>query len=330
MKTLFSGAQPTGNIHLGNYIGAIKNWVKLQNEYNCIFSIVDLHSLSIKYNTEELENKILDLAANYIACGINPEKSTIFIQSHVKEHCELLWLLSTVTPLGDLNRMTQFKDKSSQNPQNINLGLYSYPVLQAADICLYRAQFVPVGEDQIQHIELTREIVRKFNTRFDTDFLPEPAEILSTAPRLLGCDGEAKMSKSKGNDIGLTEDDKTIRTKIMQSKTDPSRIRKTDPGNPEVCNIYSWHKIFSTKEEQQECYTGCKTAGIGCVDCKKIVYNNILNVIEPIRNNYNSIINRKDGYLKDILIEGGKKCRKIAKENMSEIKKIMGIPEYDS
>lgn len=324
MKRLFSGAQPTGTLHLGNYIGAVKNWVELQHNYECIYSIVDLHALTIEYDQNTMKEKILDLAKTYIACGVNPEKALLFIQSHVPQHTELMWILSTVTPLGELNRMTQFKDKAKQHSHNINLGLYSYPVLQAADILLYKAEIVPVGEDQVQHIEITREIARKFNFRFNTEFLPEPQEHLTKGARLMGLDGESKMSKSKNNFIGLDEDEKSIMNKLRGAKTDPARIKRTDPGNPEVCNMYSWHKIFSSDEEQKICADGCRSAQIGCVDCKKILCGNINKLVEPVRLKKIEL-DRQDDYVRDILFSGSEKCREIAGETMEGIRKIMGL-----
>ncbi|MGM0608619.1 MAG: tryptophan--tRNA ligase [Candidatus Muiribacteriota bacterium] len=324
MKKLFSGVQPTGTIHLGNYTGAIKNWVNLQNKYDCIFSIVDLHSITVKYNPKQLHKRVMELAKVYIASGIDPEKSIIFVQSDIKEHTELMWILSTVTPLGELNRMTQFKDKAQNNKSNVNLGLYAYPVLQAADILLYYSEFVPVGQDQVQHVELTREIARKFNKKFRTDLLPLPEELLSIAPRIIGIDGENKMSKSKNNYIGLTEDDKVINKKIMGAKTDPARIRKTDAGNPEICNVFSWHKIYSSESEKSECFEACKKAEIGCVECKKVVAGNILNIISPIRENYYKL-EKKNSFVRDILKFGAEKAEKIAKKNINEIKKTAGL-----
>ncbi|MCK9224574.1 MAG: tryptophan--tRNA ligase [Candidatus Muirbacterium halophilum] len=324
MKRLFSGAQPTGTLHLGNYIGAIKNWVELQNKYDCIFSIVDLHAITIEYNQKSMREKILDLAKTYIACGIEPDKAKLFIQSQVKQHTELMWILSTVTPLGELNRMTQFKDKAKQHSHNINLGLYSYPVLQAADILVYKAEFVPVGEDQIQHIEITREIARKFNFRFNTDYLPEPKELLSKGARLMGLDGDSKMSKSKNNFIGLDEDEKSIMNKLRGAKTDPARIKRTDSGNPKICNMFAWHKIFSSEEEQNKCSDGCKTAQIGCVDCKKILCANINKIIEPIRLKKQEL-DKDNDYIIDILKNGAVKCSNIAEETMIGVRDILGF-----
>jgi len=324
MKRLFSGAQPTGTLHIGNYLGAIKNWVDLQEKYECVFSIVDYHSLTINYEKEDMKKRIIDLAATYLACGIDPERCKLFIQSWIKEHTELMWILSCVTPMGELNRMTQFKDKSSKNVGNVNLGLYAYPVLQAADIILYKSEFVPVGEDQVQHIELTREIVRKFNARYNTDIFPEPQEILSSSKRILGIDGENKMSKSLNNHIGLDDDDKTIQQKLMQAKTDPARVRKTDPGNPAVCNVFSWHKIFSTENEISECAKGCVDASIGCVQCKKILLSHMKELITPIREKKAQILKDTD-YIKDVLVEGAKKCDIIAKNTINEVREVIGV-----
>jgi len=324
MKRLFSGAQPTGTLHIGNYLGAIKNWVDLQEKYDCIFSIVDYHSITIDYDQKVMKKRILDLAATYLACGIDPDKSTLFVQSWIKEHTELMWILSCVTPMGELNRMTQFKDKSGRNAGNVNLGLYAYPVLQAADIILYKSEFVPVGEDQVQHIELAREIVRKFHLRFGKEVFPEPRELLSTSKRILGLDGENKMSKSLNNYIGLDDDDDTIKKKLMRAKTDPARVRKTDQGNPEICNIFSWHKIFSTEKEVSECAKGCVEASIGCVQCKKILFEQMTKFVTPIREKKEELLKDTDS-IRDILVRGAKKCDKIAKETIDEVRRVIGV-----
>jgi len=238
MKRIFSGIQPTGEIHIGNYIGAIKQWIELTSEYDCIYCVVDYHAITIEYDIEQLRQRTIDTGLILMACGLSPDNCKIFVQSHVPEHTELAWIFNCVTPIGELERMTQFKDKARQHRENINMGLMDYPVLQAADILIYKAGYVPVGEDQVQHIELSREVARKFNNRFSPLF-PEPQAILSHAPRILGVDGINKMSKSMNNYIGILEDKDIIWEKLRTAVTDVNRVRRKDPGNPELCNIYT-------------------------------------------------------------------------------------------
>lgn len=322
-KRLFSGIQPSGDVHIGNYLGAIKNWVRLIERYECLFCIVDYHAITIEYKPEEMQRRILNAAAVNIAAGLDPERCIIFVQSHVPEHTELAWILNTVTPMGHLERMTQFKDKSKQHRENINAGLFTYPVLQAADIMLYKGEAVPVGEDQVQHIELAREIARKFNQRYGETF-PDPVEILSEAPRIMGLDGKTKMSKSLGNYISLVETPESIGKKLATAVTDENRKRRADPGNPDICNLFTLHKHFSQKEHIERVNTECRTAGIGCVECKKILSENVIAVLNPIREKYESLI-RDQGYLSDILRSCAKKCKEIAENTMAEVKKKMGL-----
>lgn len=322
-KRVFSGIQPTGEIHMGNYFGAIKNWVGLPEKYECIFCIVDYHAITIPYNTATMKQNIINAAKVNIACGISPEKSLIFVQSHVKEHTELAWIFNCITPLGLLERMTQFKDKSAQHRQEVNLGLLAYPVLQAADILLYKAELVPVGEDQVQHIELSRDIARKFNLRFG-DYFPEPKELLTPTARIMGLDAENKMSKSKGNTIGVVEDPVSIQNKLNTAVTDTNRKRKQDPGNPDICNLYSYHKLVSTNDEMSYVSDGCKNASIGCVECKKILGKNMINTFAPIREKYLEI-SQKDDYIIEVLHEGAKKATIIAQKTMNDIREIIGV-----
>src|SRR5688572_12867791 len=268
METVFSGIQPSGELHLGNYLGAVRSWVELQRQYRCFYCIVDYHAITQPYEPAEMVARARAMAIDVLACGVNPERATLFVQSAVPEHTELAWALASVTPFGELGRMTQFKDKSEHHPDNVNAGLFTYPVLQTADILLYGATRVPVGEDQRQHLELAREIVRKWNTRFGDTFA-EPQPLFSSTPKILGLDGQAKMSKSLGNTIGLRETDDAVWGKLRTAATDPARVKRTDPGDPDRCNIYTLHKFFSTDERQGEVRVGCSTAGIGCIDCKK-------------------------------------------------------------
>ncbi|HBL24288.1 MAG TPA: tryptophan--tRNA ligase [Deltaproteobacteria bacterium] len=323
MKRIFSGIQPTGEIHLGNYVGAIRNWVYLQDEYDCIFSVVDYHAITIEYPAEEMKKRTLDTAVILLACGLTPEKSNIFVQSHVPEHTELAWIFNTVTPIGEVERMTQFKDKARQHRANINMGLMDYPVLQAADILLYKAGYVPVGEDQVQHIELCREVARKFNARFSPIF-PEPEELLSLAPRILGVDGQSKMSKSLGNYIGILEEEGDVWEKLRTAVTDVSRVRRKDPGNPEVCNIYTIHRAFSDNSMLIEIDKGCTTAGIGCIDCKKMLFENLKKELEPIRLKAAELQGNMD-YVIDVLAQGAAACKKTATATMDEVRRTMGL-----
>ncbi|HBE44428.1 MAG TPA: tryptophan--tRNA ligase [Deltaproteobacteria bacterium] len=323
MKKIFSGIQPTGDIHLGNYVGAIREWVHLTEEYDCIYCVVDYHAITVEYNIEELARRTIETAFVLIACGLSPEKCKIFVQSHVPEHTELTWIFNCITPIGELERMTQFKDKSRQHRANINMGLMGYPVLQAADILIYKADFVPVGEDQVQHVELSREVARKFNSRYGTIF-PEPQVILSMAPRILGVDGQSKMSKTLNNYIGVLEDEKDVWEKLRTAVTDVNRVRRTDKGNPEVCNIYTIHRAFSENKMLLEIDRECRSAGIGCIDCKKMLFENVKKELTPIRER--ALALQKDtGYVIDVLKKGAQECGAIARKTMDEVRKATGI-----
>lgn len=323
MQRVLSGIQPTGELHIGNYLGAIKNWVSLIDKYECFFCIVDYHAITIKYDVSLMQKYIHNAAVEYIASGLDPNKCTIFVQSHVPEHTELMWILNTVTPIGELERMTQYKDKAKQHSQNVNAGLLIYPVLQTADIIIYKANLVPVGEDQVQHIELAREIVRDFNNRYGEIF-PEPKELLSNAPRVMGLDGVKKMSKSVGNHIALVDNEEVLKKKILPAPTDPSRVRRSDPGNPDICNIYSYHKFFSDSETLELVNNECRKAGIGCVDCKNKLIKFVVQELTPIQERIKEL-EKKPDYIKDVLNNGAKKCRSIAQETMTEVKKAMGL-----
>ena len=321
--TIFSGIQPTGDIHLGNYVGAIRHWVRLMEEYDCIFSVVDYHAITVEYPIEELKQRSVETALILIACGLSPEKCRIFVQSHVPEHTELAWIFNCVTPIGELERMTQFKDKSKQHRGNINMGLMGYPVLQAADILIYKAGFVPVGEDQVQHVELSREVARKLNGRYGEIF-PEPQVILSRAPKILGVDGQAKMSKTLNNYIGILENEKDVWEKLRTAVTDVNRVRRSDAGNPEVCNIYTIHRAFSENAVLLEIDNGCRSAAIGCIDCKKMLFENINKELAPIRERAIALKNHT-GYVIDSLKKGAKECSAIAKQTMDEVRRVIGL-----
>lgn len=323
MKRIFSGIQPTGEIHLGNYVGAIRNWVELTKEYDCIFCVVDYHAITVEYPIEELKKRTIETALILIASGLTPDTCKVFVQSHVPEHTELAWIFNCVTPIGELERMTQFKDKSRQHRANINMGLMDYPVLQAADILIYKAGYVPVGEDQVQHIELSREVARRFNNRFG-DIFPEPQVILSHAPRILGVDGASKMSKSMNNYIGLLEDKDAIWEKLRTAVTDVNRVRRADPGNPELCNIWTIHRAFSREDELLEIDKGCRQASIGCIDCKKVLFKNMMDELTPIRDRADSLKKDRD-YVIDVVRKGAKTCSEIAKKTMEEVRSSLGI-----
>jgi len=323
MKRIFSGIQPTGEIHLGNYVGAIRNWVELTKDYDCIFCLVDYHAITVEYPTDEFKKRVIETALILIACGLTPDKCKVFVQSNVREHTELTWIFNCVTPIGELERMTQFKDKSKQHRANINMGLMDYPVLQAADILIYKAGFVPVGEDQVQHVELCREVARKFNSRFG-ELFPEPKALLSIAPKILGVDGAAKMSKTLGNYIGLLEDEKSMWDKLRTAVTDVNRVRRTDKGNPELCNIFTIHKAFSENQTLLNVDRGCRTADIGCIDCKKLLFTNLKSELGPIRERAFSLMKDTD-YVIDVVRKGASDCSAIAQSTMTEVRSALGL-----
>ena len=322
-KRVFSGIQPSGEIHVGNYIGAIQNWVKLMDDYDCIFCIVDYHAMTKRYDPANLQRRILDAAIVNIACGLDPDRCSIFVQSRIVEHAELAWIFNCITPYGELQRMTQFKEKSKHQHKNINVGLLDYPVLQAADILVYKAEVVPVGEDQIQHIEFSREVARKFNAAFGRTF-PEPQAHIGKHKRLMGLDGKSKMSKSLNNYIGVLDDEATLWRKLKTAFTDESRIRKSDPGDPEICNIFTLHEAFSGTEETGEIGSGCRAGTIGCVDCKKRLHGNLGNHLTPIREKAGKL-RRNPQEVWDVLERGASDCRKIARKVMDEVREKSGL-----
>jgi len=324
VKVLFTGIQPTGEIHLGNYFGAIANWVRLQHDYVSYISVVDLHAVTIPFEPGEMPRRVLDLATTLYACGIDMEKTTLFVQSEVPGHADLTWLFNTITPLGELERMTQFKDKRDQFRASVNVGLLDYPVLQAADILIYKGEVVPVGEDQVQHVEFTREVARHFNARFGDTF-PECAALLTATPRVAGLDGESKMSKSKGNSIGVLETPEQIWAKVAPAKTDPARVRRADPGTPEKCNIWYYHLLVTPEPERRDIHSGCTTAGIGCIDCKKVFHRSLMKVLDPIRERYAELSTGRKKEVEDRLEANAGKCRAVARDTMLEVKGKMGL-----
>ena len=323
---VFSGARPTGRQHLGNYLGAIKNYVALQDEYDCVYCIVDLHALTTVEDTENLKQNTYEMALDWLAAGIRPAETIMFVQSHVPQVTELHTILSMVTPLGKLTDLPTFKEKVRQQPDNVNYGLVGYPVLMTADIVLYKSDVVPVGVDQAPHIEFAREIVRSFNYRFHTKALIEPQMKNTEVPKVLGIDGKEKMGKSLNNHIELAATPEETQKRVMQMVTDPARLRRNDPGNPDVCNVFSMHKIFSSPEEIEMINRDCRTAALGCVDCKKLFAKNLNRNLEPFRAQRAEIA-AKPGQVWDVLHDGAQRARTLAEETMKEVRAALQLPE---
>jgi tryptophanyl-tRNA synthetase len=323
MARVFSGIQPSGELHIGNYLGAVQNWVKLQHQHDCLFCIVDLHAITQPYDVATLAERTLEMAVGLFAAGLDPDKCIVFVQSHVAEHSELNWLLTTVAPLGELERQTQFKDKS-QRQESVPAGLLNYPVLQAAGVLLYKATLVPVGEDQVQHLELMREIARRWNSRYGTGYFPEPQPLLTKTKRVLGLDGQAKMSKSLGNTIGLFDSPETIWEKLRPAATDPARVTRKDPGNPDICNIFTIHQGFSPPETQAEVAHKCRTAGWGCLDCKRVLADNMIAALTPMRERADAL-RRDPQRLGERLRVGAAKARALARRTLAEVRERMGF-----
>jgi tryptophanyl-tRNA synthetase len=323
MPRIFSGIQPSGELHIGNYLGAVKNWVKLQGEIESIFCIVDYHAIIAAYDPSQLRQRRRDMAISLLAAGIDPSRASLFVQSDVPEHTELAWILNTVTPLGELERQTQFKDKSAKQ-ESIMAGLLNYPVLQAADILLYKADRVPVGEDQVQHLELSRVVARRWNATFRADYFPEPQPLLTPTRRVMGLDGQAKMSKSLGNTIGLLEEPDAIWNKLKPAMTDPARVKKTDPGTPEICNMYQLHKAFSPPETVAHVAMQCSTAGWGCIDCKRVLHASMETELVPIRARAKELI-ASPSKVDEALSSGAEKVTRIARTTIGEVRDAMGF-----
>ena len=320
---VFSGARPTGRQHIGNYLGAIQNYVGLQENYECIYCIVDIHALTTLEETHLLKENTHEMMLDWLAAGLDPEKSILFIQSHVPEVMELHTLLSMVTPLSWLLRVATFKEKVKAQPHNVNYGLVGYPVLMTADIVLYKADTIPVGEDQLPHLEVAREIVRRFHYLFGPTF-PEPKAKLTTFPLVLGLDGERKMSKSYDNDIELAASPEETTQRIMTAFTDPARQYRSDPGHPEVCNVYSLHHFYN-RERLVEIAEQCRGAAIGCVDCKQLLADAINKDLAPFRERRAEIAQRT-GYVDEVLADGARRAHAIAKETIKGVKEKMGLP----
>ncbi|MHC1782998.1 MAG: tryptophan--tRNA ligase [Anaerolineaceae bacterium] len=322
---VFSGARPTGRQHLGNYLGAIQNYVALQKDFDCVYCVVDLHALTTMETTLELRQNTYEMALDWLAAGIRPEESIVFIQSHVPEVTELHTILSMVTPLGKLTELPTFKEKIRQQPENINYGLVGYPVLMSADILLYKSDFVPVGIDQAPHIEFARELVRSFNYRYKSSALVEPQMKVTAIPKVLGLDGVQKMSKSLDNHIELAATPKETSDRIKTMFTDPARVTRDIPGNPDICNVFSMHKIFSKPEEVEMVNLECRRAGIGCVDCKKIYAKNLNENLQPFRDRRAEFA-QNPGNVWAILDDGAVRAREVARKTMAEVRAAIGLP----
>ena len=327
MTRVFSGIQPSGELHIGNYLGAVQNWVRLQSQHECLFCVVDLHAITQPYDAAALPQLTIDMAVSLYAAGLDPERCIVFVQSHVVEHTELNWLLTSVTPLGELERQTQFKDKS-QRQESVAMGILAYPVLQAADVLLYKASLVPVGEDQVQHLELMREIARRWNARYGEGFFPEPQPLLTRTRRVLGLDGKAKMSKSLGNTIGLFESPEAIWEKLRPAATDPARVTKKDPGTPEICNIFTLHQGFSPPEVVEEVAVKCRTAGWGCLDCKRKLADHMIATLKPMRERAEALKRDPQGVMQKLRLGAGK-ARALAHRTITEVRERMGFLKSD-
>ncbi len=321
-KRVFSGARPTGRQHIGNYIGAIQNYVALQDEYDCIYCIVDIHALTSLEDTASLQENIYEMMLDWLAAGLDPKKSILFVQSDVPEVMELHTLLSMTTPLGWLLRVPTFKEKARSQPQNVNYGLVGYPVLMAADIVLYKAEVVPVGEDQLPHLELAREIVRRFNTLFGPTFL-EPQAKLTSFPLVVGLNGVQKMGKSYDNHVELAATPEETSKRIMTAVTDPARQYRSDPGHPDVCNVFKLHQFFNLNRVQ-EIDAECRSAGIGCVDCKKLLAQGVNNILAPFRERRVKLA-ANPRVIYDVMSDGARQAQAIARETLAEAKQHMGL-----
>jgi len=321
-KRVFSGARPTGRQHLGNYLGAVQNYVALQDEYDCIYCIVDVHALTSLEDTSKLQETIHEMTLDWLAAGLDPQKSIIFVQSHVSEVMELHTLLSMVTPLNWLLRVPTFKEKVKLQPQNVNYGLVGYPVLMTADIVLYKAEAVPVGEDQLPHLELAREIARRFNYKFGHTF-PEPEAKLTSFPLILGLDGKEKMSAQLGNDIEIALSPEETVERVMTAVTDPARRYRHDPGHPEICNIYRLHNYLNPSQTDSIAEQ-CRSAKIGCVDCKTLLAQGLNSALKPFRER-RATLAAKPQYAADVLADGAQRAQVIARETIREVKQKMGL-----
>jgi len=325
-KRVLSGMQPSGLLHLGNYLGALENWKALQASYDCYFFVADWHALSTNYaDTSRIREFVRELLIDWLAAGIDPNRSTIFVQSRIPEHAILHLLLSMIIPIAWLERNPTYKEKQEEIKEKdlSTYGFLGYPVLQAADILLYKPDFVPVGKDQLPHLELTRELARRFNDIYKTSVFPEPKEHLTKFPKVLGTDGR-KMSKSYGNTINLSDTEPVVRQKLKTMVTDPARVRRNDPGNPDVCPVYDFHKIFSPLPIIEEVNRGCRTAAIGCIDCKKLVADRIVERLTPIWD-ARAKLTSNPSQVKEIVEAGSHKAATVAKATLHDVTEAMKI-----
>jgi len=323
-KRILSGMRPTGRLHLGNLVGALANWVKLQDTYQCFYMIADWHSLMSEYeNPKEMARNSIEVARDFVAAGLDPERSTIFVQSHVPEHLELAMVFSIITPLAWVERCPTYKEqlRELKGREITTYGFLGYPVLQAADIAVYKADAVPVGVDQLPHLELTREIVRRFNTLYKKNVFPEPAALLTESPKLLGLDNR-KMSKSYENFISLADTVETIEKKVGQMITDPKRVYMKDKGHPDICNVFSYYAMFSDQETRADVRMSCESASVGCTACKKRLAKILAGYLAPIRERRHALTDAK---IRDILDEGARKAREAASHTMAEVKKLVNL-----
>ena len=324
-KRILSGMRPTGPLHLGNLHGALANWVNMQEQYDCFFFIADWHALTSDYeDTGHISEYARNMLIDWLSAGLLPDKSTLFIQSHIKEHAELFLVLSMITPVPWLERNPTYKDQIVQlsNKDLSTFGFLGYPVLQAADIIMYKAYGVPVGVDQVPHVEITREIARRFN-HFYGEVFPEPESILTQTPKILGID-RRKMSKSYNNAIFLSDSPDEIAAKVSKMLTDPQRARKSDPGDPDVCNVYEFHKLYSDNQTVERINRDCRTAEIGCVECKEIMARNLINALEPMREK-RAYYEDRPHLVDEIIVDGCEKARKVARKTMTEVKAAIKI-----
>jgi tryptophanyl-tRNA synthetase len=323
MARIFSGIQPSGELHIGNYLGAVRDWVELQRDHETYICIVDLHAITQEYDVGTLARQSFEMATSLLASGIDPNESVLFVQSHVPEHAELAWVFNTVTPLGELERMTQFKDKS-QRQESVLAGLLNYPVLQAADVLLYKADLVPVGEDQLQHIELMREIARKWNARYHRGFFPEPKAQTGDALRITGLDGQSKMSKSLGNTVSILEEPEEIWKSVRPAKTDPARVTRRDPGDPDKCNLYSLHRHFTPPDTVKDVAEKCRSAGWGCLDCKRVLVDYMAEKFGPMRDRARELREHPER-VEEILRDGADRAGEVAQRTMRGVREHMGF-----
>jgi tryptophanyl-tRNA synthetase len=338
MKRVLSGMRPTGKLHLGNYMGALLNWVRLQGDYECYFFIADWHALTTDYaDTSKIAENTLEVALDWLAAGLDPERSVVFVQSSVPEHAELHLLLSMITPLGWLERVPTYKEQQQQigdvaagGKDLSTYGFLGYPLLQSADILLYQADFVPVGQDQVAHVELTREVARRFNQFYPppaggAPVLPEPQVLLTPSPKLPGTDGR-KMSKSYGNTILLTDPEPVVRQKLKTMVTDPARVRRSDPGEPDLCPVGDLHKVFSTPETMERVYAGCRSAGIGCIECKGWLADAVVAQLNPLQERRREYEN-SPALVREILAQGSCRARARAGETMEQVRDALHLVE---